>query len=212
MATGYSRKSRISARRQVTIDEALAHAIDVMTENGVAALSISEVARRMEIRPPSLYKYFPSLHAVYDVLFARGMKSHAEVTLSAVYATPVGVGQVKAAAVASVRWCVENRALAQLMFSRPIPNFEPSEAAFAPSVDAMNRTGAAFAQLIEGGHLRSDTDLDEFVAMFTVVISGVINQQFANEPGVSFETGRFTSRTERAIDVLLASYLPRPNK
>lgn len=109
MATTYSREDRVSARRQVTIDEALAHAVDIMSEQGVAALPISEIARRMEIRPPSLYKYFPSLHAVYDELFARGMKSHTDAALSAFAAAPAGFEQVRASAVASVRWSVENR-------------------------------------------------------------------------------------------------------
>ena len=27
----------------------------------------------MGVRGPSLYKYFPSLHAMYDALFARGL-------------------------------------------------------------------------------------------------------------------------------------------
>ena len=210
MATTYSRDDRISARRQVTIDEALRHAVEIMTEQGVAALSISEIARRMEIRPPSLYKYFPSLNSVYDVLFGRGMKSHTDTVLAAMTAAPIGLQQVKAGAVTSVRWCVENRALAQLLFTRPIPNFEPSAAAFEPSIDSMNWTSKKFAELIELGYLRPDTDLDEFMALFTVVISGLINQQFANEPTATYETGSFSSRTARAVDVLLADYLPRP--
>lgn len=66
-----------------------------------------------------------------------------------------------------------------------------------------------FAELIELGHLRPETDLDEFLTFFTVIISGLINQQLANEPGVAFDVGRFSSRTARAIDVLLSDYLPR---
>lgn len=46
--------------------------MDVMGEHGVAGLSLGEVSRRVGIRPPSLYVYFPSKHAVYDELFARG--------------------------------------------------------------------------------------------------------------------------------------------
>ena len=60
------------------MDEALDHAVQIMTEQGVGALTISEVARRMGIGGPSLYKYFPSLHAVYDLLFARGGRKRPE--------------------------------------------------------------------------------------------------------------------------------------
>src|SRR2546429_9902771 len=59
-------------RREQTIDEILAVAVKVMSQDGVAGLSLSEVARRMGIQPPSLYKYFPSKLALYDELFKRG--------------------------------------------------------------------------------------------------------------------------------------------
>ena len=54
------------------IEEALDHAERIVTESGAGAVTIAEIARQMGIRPPSLYKYFASLHAVYDGLFARG--------------------------------------------------------------------------------------------------------------------------------------------
>jgi AcrR family transcriptional regulator len=43
-----------------------------MAEDGVAGLTMASLARAMDIRPPSLYKYYPSLLAVYDALFRRG--------------------------------------------------------------------------------------------------------------------------------------------
>ena len=60
---------RRARRRQETIEEILDIAVQVMTEEGVNGLSLSEVARRLGVQPPSLYKYFPSLMAVYDELF-----------------------------------------------------------------------------------------------------------------------------------------------
>src|SRR3954467_7419799 len=63
---------RRQRRRLETIEEVLDIAAEIMAEQGVAGLSVGEVARRMGIRPPSLYVYFPSKHALYDALFARG--------------------------------------------------------------------------------------------------------------------------------------------
>jgi AcrR family transcriptional regulator len=68
-ARGPDRRAR---RRQETIAEILGIATEVMTEQGVNGLSLAEVARRLGVQPPSLYKYFPSLMAVYDALFRRG--------------------------------------------------------------------------------------------------------------------------------------------
>src|SRR4051794_33534275 len=61
-------------RRLETIEEVLDIAVEIMTEQGVAGLSLGEVARRMGIRPPSLYVYFPSKDALYDALFERGAR------------------------------------------------------------------------------------------------------------------------------------------
>src|SRR3954466_903708 len=65
---------RRQRRRLETIEEVLDHAAAIMAEEGVAGLSLGEIARRMGIRPPSLYVYFPSKHALYDALFARGWR------------------------------------------------------------------------------------------------------------------------------------------
>ncbi|MBB3039086.1 TetR/AcrR family transcriptional regulator [Hoyosella altamirensis] len=212
MATTYSLGSRASQRRQATIDEIVKHAVEIMTVDGVGALSISEIARRMHVRPPSLYKYFPSLHSVYDELFARGARDLLATAQPALDTSSSAVEGLRALAVVIVRWCVENPAVAHLMYMRPVPGFEPSPEAFAPNVEAMRLLRNEIARYVRFGHLKSGTDVDEVTTLFTVVISGLISQQLANEPAVSFGIGRFSSLTERAVDVFLSSYLPTPTE
>src|SRR3954463_8000041 len=65
---------RRQRRRLETIEEVLEHAVEIMTTDGVAGLSPGEIARRMGVRPPSLYVYFPSKPALYDALFERGAR------------------------------------------------------------------------------------------------------------------------------------------
>ena len=45
-----------------------------------------------------------------------------------------GLPALTAGLEASGRWALAHRATAQLMFWRPVPSFEPSAEAFAPSV------------------------------------------------------------------------------
>ena len=71
MTYSEANEDRVSARRQGVIDELVGHAADVVAESGAGALTVSEVARRTGMRPPSVYKYFPSLHALYDAVFER---------------------------------------------------------------------------------------------------------------------------------------------
>src|ERR1700676_3251682 len=74
-----ARPDRRARRRQETIEEILDIAEDVMTEEGVNGLSLAEVARRLGVQPPSIYKYFPALMAIYDELFLRGQSLPLEV-------------------------------------------------------------------------------------------------------------------------------------
>jgi len=83
-APGPAAPGRRRRRREQTIDEILDVAIAVMAEEGVAGLSLSAVARRMGIQPPSLYKYFPSRLAVYDAVFQRGAREALAVFRAAV--------------------------------------------------------------------------------------------------------------------------------
>lgn len=201
---------RRDLRRQRVIEMALDHAVAVMTESGVAGLTLSEVARRMAVQPPSLYKYFPSLHGVYDALFARGLDGYWQAVSGALDEVVGGEHRLRAGCRAGVEWAVTNPALAQLLFWRPVPDFTPSPNTFAASVDQMAFTRQELATAVAEGELAAGTDVDEAARMLTVVLSGLISQQMANQPGVSYAEGQFSQLTDRAIDMYLDCYRPRP--
>lgn len=190
------------------MDEALSHALALMGEEGVGALSVTEVARRMGIRGPSLYKYFPSRHAVYDALFARGLAAQQAAVHAAVAEIDGGVPRIRAGAAAVVRWAVENPSLAQLLHWRPVPGFEPSPAVFESAVDDMSDVRAEFAEAVRLGQLAPPADSDDAVRLYTVVLSGLISQQLANQPGVPFAEGAFSRLTDAAINLFLSAYNP----
>jgi AcrR family transcriptional regulator len=209
MARAYSSLAGVDRRRmrrQQTIEEALDAAVAIMEEAGVGGLSMSEIARRLGMRQPSLYKYFGSLHAVYDALFARGLVRCGGAIQAAVAQGPRGVMTIRAAGRALVRWAVDNPALAQLLYWRPVPGFAPTAATFAPSVALMDQLRAAFAAAVRAGELHPDAASAEAPRLFTVVLSGLISQQMANEPAADYDTGMFTSLTDAALDMFFARY------
>src|SRR5215203_2841134 len=68
------RPDRRRAKHAATQAAILEAARDIMRAEGVGALTLAEVARRVGMRPPSLYEYYPSKLALYDALFRLGFE------------------------------------------------------------------------------------------------------------------------------------------
>ena len=199
-------------RRLETIEEVLDIAVDITSEQGVAGLSVGEIARRMGIRPPSLYVYFPSKAALYDALFARGARSVLE-TVRDAYAAQSFDGVTAGEALLAdarvfVRWTLENPAYSQLLFWRPVPGFTPSAEAYAPAVQLMELSREWFADLQQRGLLRDDVDTDDLLRDWTVLMSGVVSQQLANAPGEQLDEGRFTAALPSLVAMFVRHYGP----
>lgn len=192
-------------RRQETIEQVLTVAVEVMGEQGVVGLTLGEVARRMEIRTPSLYGYFDSKNALYDALFQRGW---AELLAALLRATgdEDPLKDLHAAVETFVRWSVEHPAYAPLMFWRPVPGFTPSGPAYAPAVETTQRGHELLRRLQAAGVLAADADLDQAWRTWSVYVTGVITQQLANAPGEPYEDGFFTSTVPDLIAMWLAHY------
>ncbi|MDA0635965.1 TetR/AcrR family transcriptional regulator [Nonomuraea sp. MCN248] len=206
MADTSDRRAR---RRAQTLEEILDLALDLMAEEGVAGLSLSAAARRLGIRPPSLYKYFPSRHAVYDALFERGQRAYLEAVRRGAAGREPGLAAMAASLEAGARWVMANQALAQLMFWRPVPGFEPSARAYAPALAVHDHFTALTAAAIERGELHPDAASEEGQALGSSLIAGLLSQQLSNEPDAAFEEGRFTRWVARLPGVLVALYPPR---
>jgi AcrR family transcriptional regulator len=192
---------RRARRRRETIEEILRLATDVMAEDGAGGLSLAAVARRLGVQPPALYKYFPSLTAIYDALFRRGQQEHHDVVVAAMDAAPPGMAAVRAGFDAAGRWCVANGPLAQLLFWRPIPGFEPSPDAFAPSVAMVARFAAALHTAAELGEIGPAGASEQGVRVLAVMLAGVLSQHMANEPDTPFDEGDYTTLLPPLVDV-----------
>ena len=202
------RTDRRSLRRQQTIEEILEVSVELMAERGVGGLALSEVARRIGIQPPSLYKYFPSLHAIYDELFARGQRAHLAAMASAVEGVESGLDAVAAAQAAGLRWVLANPALSELMFWRPVPGFEPSPEAFEASKQMVDLFRTALRRAVRQGELGPGGASQEAMSIIAVVMAGTASQYLANEPGVSWERSQYTRLLPRTREFLLAAFPP----
>ncbi len=174
-------------RRAETRREILDAALEVMTEEGVAALKLTQVAARVGLRQPSLYQYFPSREAVYDALFERGMTDHLRAVTAAVAAAAPGWAAARSAAHATLRFGADQPVLAQLLFHAAVPGFHPSERAYAPSLEVQRLVTEAITAAVERGELHAAAASERGVRMFVSVVAGVSNERSANRPDLRGE-------------------------
>ncbi|GAC55186.1 MULTISPECIES: TetR/AcrR family transcriptional regulator [Gordonia] len=192
----------------MTIDEAIGHARDIIAEQGAGAVSISEIARRMQMRPPLLYKYFPSLTALYDSLFEAGNVELTRYVDDARIGHEPGLDRLLEQSRAIVRWSMTEPGLAALLFWRPVPGFEPSDAAFAPARALVGQAREDLATAVARGELNPAADSDDALRLLTSVVSGIGSQQMSNEPGVTYESGAYTRLLDDALQMWVRHFTP----
>ena len=209
-AGAVARVDRRHVRRAETIEQLVDVAVEVMSEHGVAGLTLGEVARRMGMRTPSLYGYFDSKNAVYDAVFARGWREvlklrerHPEPERDADLP-----GYLLNVAEDFTRWSVEHPVYSQLMIWRPVPGYEPSADAYQLAVADLEQPRKVLARMQRAGLFRGDVPVDELVRVWTAVTGGVISQQLANAPHEPYESGSFTTLLPQVVSMYCAHYAP----
>lgn len=195
---------RVADRRARTIDTIVEAAREVIGEEGAAALSLGEVARRVGMRTPSLYGYFAGRADLCDELFRRGWTDFGAALTHLVPEEDTDLLALLGEAMdVSVGWALAHPAEAQLMFWRPIAGWQPSASAFVPAEATITHAATALAGAQQLGLLDARTDPDELVQVWAALVAGVISQQLSNEPGVQIHDGR----TSRHRAVLVRMYV-----
>ena len=167
-------RDRRTERHEATRAEILAAAWEQVRANGLAALSLRDLARTVGMRPPSLYSYFDSKHAIYDAMYAQGAQQFVdEQARMPVPDEPLAA--LQAGVHFFVEFCASDFARYQLLFQRTIPGFEPSPESFKISEDNLAELGAYLAS-------QGVTD-PEAVDLLTALGTGLADQQISNDPG-----------------------------
>lgn len=189
-ATGWREARRRSAR-----DSIIEAAWALVGEEGLAGLSLRDLARRAGISTPTVYAYFGSKNAIYDAMFAKAATQFAE-RMAEPYASDNPRELLVASARRFAEFCTSDPARYQLLFQRTLPGFEPSPRSYAPAVRALARAQEllALAGITEPRHLD----------MATALVTGLVDQQVSNDPGGD----RWIRLIDESIDMFLAHCQP----
>jgi AcrR family transcriptional regulator len=195
-------------RRLSTIDEIVVAAEKVMTAEGVAGLSLSQVAREIGLRQPSLYKYFPSRLAVYDEIFRRAAEEVLGTFRAATAHREPGWDTLVAGIEAFTRLLAERPVRQQLLFWRTVPGFQPSPAAYAPSVAFSQEVAGQASAAVEAGDLGPTAATDRGLALLSALIAGLGTQYLANEPDTSYEDSTFAGLLPDVLEMFRQAHRP----
>jgi AcrR family transcriptional regulator len=167
-------RDRRAERHQATRAEILDAAWELCRAEGLAGLSLRDIARKVGMQAPSLYSYFDSKHAIYDAMYAQGCREFVE-RQDRLLPTGDPLPVLKKLLRDFVEFCTTDEVRYQLLFQRTIPGFEPSPESFAISVENLQETADWFREVGLGGQ--------ETLDLFTAIGSGIADQQISNDPG-----------------------------
>ena len=187
---------RRQQRHEATKAEILDAAWEIVRAEGLAALSLRDVAARVGMRAPSLYSYFDSKHAIYDAMFGQAWQTYLDLARAETAPRDPRALLVMIAR-RFVEFTVADPARHQLMNLRTLPGFEPSPESYAPAVEVLGILRSHLAGI--------GIDDPKAADLWTAVLGGIVNQQIANDPGGD----RWTRLIEDVVDMYLNHVQPK---
>lgn len=185
------RQRRRQAGREAIVDAAWS----AIRAEGFGGLSMRDLAKRAGVSTPTLYAYFDSKDAIFDAMFTRGNEEFAAALAGNRPDDPTGA--LRRLAHVYVEFCTEDIARYQLLFQRPVPDFQPSAQSYALALQNLE----ACREILVTAGLADETHLEVWIA----VITGLVSQQVANDPGGS----RWNRHVDEVVDMYLEHYLTR---
>lgn len=186
-------------KRAAMVARILETARQIMREEGAAALSMQELARRMGIRAPSLYNYFSSKMDVFDALFRLGMTMFAEHMTARFGSAQTWQEEVQNHFEGYMSFALQNPELYQLCFERPVPGFVPSPESLEVSLKSLADATDKISGLLP--QMNTDLSTDQVVNLLIASIHGLTALHLANEPNLPAGEGRFGSLVPALLSV-----------
>lgn len=179
------------ARRQSARARIVEAAWALVGVEGLAGLSLRDLARQAGITTPTVYAYFDSKNAIYDAMFGLAAMQFAD-RMAEPYDSDDPREVLAGYARRFAEFCTSDPARYQLLFQRTLPRFEPSPQSYAPALRAL----AGLRNVLARNGIAEPRHLD----MATALVTGLVDQQVSNDPGGD----RWICLIDESVDMFLA--------
>jgi AcrR family transcriptional regulator len=203
-----SPSERRQRNRQEMIDAILLNARQIMREEGVAALNLRELARRLRFTVQALYKYYPSKLALYDALFHEGIRIAGAAWVEAMESHESVWDKLEAGLWTMMHFTHDYPELSELTFSRTVPGFVPSEASMQASRAMLDSLGQVIDRAMETGEIRRDVSPIEVRDLYLAMLDGLSRQYVANDPNTPVGEGRYGGLVPAAMAFFRTAWHP----
>jgi hypothetical protein len=151
----------------------------------------------------------PGLRAAHDLLEVGQERLRGRLVAELQVRAEPGWAALTAGLEAIMRLGLDHQVAGQLLNWRPVPGFEPSAEAFAPSIELVADIRRLLAAAVGRGEVHPAAASEDGAALLSVLVAGVMSQQLANQPRASWDQGRFTRLTPRVLQLFQCAYPPR---
>jgi AcrR family transcriptional regulator len=195
---------RVKQRTDALRERGLATALAVLAEDGVAGLTTRTVAQRAGVSVPAIYEVFGDKAGLVREVFIEGFRLLGA-DLSALPAHEDPIDALRELAEGFRHFVVRNPVLAEVMFSRPFADFDPTADEAKAAVTVRRIFVRRVRTAVDAGALAgAPTDI---ALVFFTLVEGLAAAENARRLGSSKQS--VNRRWRFAVDALLRGLSPR---
>ena len=203
-------------RRQRNRHEMITLILDVaremMRDEGVAALNLNEIARRMGMTTPALYGYFPSKAALYDALFQQAVHGFMDTDAAAWTSDGSGWDRVRAWFEARIDFAEQYPELYDVALGRLPAGFVPSEQTVTLIEQSRLLLLRRITELIDAGVIAPGMPADRAADMLLAMRHGLIAEHVAKHRVRPDGTHRFRGLIDDVMTMVRKAWAPLPGE
>ena len=187
----------------------LTEARDLYLEKGLAAFSLREVARRVDISPAAVYRHFDSKEALLGEVCAAGFRNFGSYLMRALASTTPR-GRMTSSALQYLRFGLENPRDYRVMFMGAAEGY----AAVAAPVQAASAPEPTFQFLVDRveecmkARIIRKGDATEIAAVIWAQVHGLVSLRLSGHLQRAGSDAEFARFYEHATERLLAGLAP----
>ena len=208
-----SPRERRERNREGVVSAIIETARAIMREEGVAALNLNELARRLGMTPPALYAYFPNKAAIYDAVFRLGLRLLRESDERVWQRHGPDWERIRLWFEARLEFAREHPELYHLAVDIPVPGFTPSDESLAEARGLRGALIDGLREMVAAGLIEPGISVERAADLLLTVRHGIVAESIGKAPALPPQTERFRHVITDALAVFKAAWSPgRPSE